>query len=130
MADRQCRHRVVGRCENRSVWALAGRHAGHARPSRWSPIWKPSEKSLVNDQRQICQTVSGLEDSPLQAALRTPGLPSVLKSRGLWRALVRKAHGKRSNQNYRSRALLVFGGTIVGKAARTTRDPAAPFQTT
>src|SRR5205823_11421471 len=47
-----------------------------------------------------------------------------------WRALVRKAHGKRSNQNYRSRALLVFGGTIVGKAARTMRDPAAPFQTT
>ena len=130
MAGRQRRHRVVGLCENRSFWSLVGRYAGYVRSAQWSLAGQPSEKSLVNDRRQRCQTVSGLEDSPLQAALRTPGLRSVLRSRELWRALVRKAHAKRSNQNYRSRALLVFGGTIVGKAARTMRDPAAPFQTT
>src|SRR5216110_3117689 len=128
MAVRQRRHRVVRLCENRSFWSLVERRAGNARRAGPSPVWQPSEKLLANDRRRRCQTVSGLEDSPLQAALRTPGLRSVLKSRELWRALVRKAHGKRSNQNYRSRALLVFGGTIVGKAARTTRDPVALFQ--
>src|SRR4029077_10653735 len=41
---------------------------------------------------------------------------------------VRKAHGKR--KNCRSRVLLVFGDTLVGRAARTTRDPVPPFRTT
>src|SRR6266571_5620729 len=61
-----------------------------------------------NDRRQRYQTVSGLEDSPLQAALRTLGLRSVSKSRELQRELVRKAHEKRLNQNCRSQVLLVF----------------------
>ena len=34
------------------------------------------------------------------------------------------------NQNCRSQVLLVFDDTVVGEAARTTRDPAAPFRTT
>jgi hypothetical protein len=34
------------------------------------------------------------------------------------------------NQNCRSQVRLVFDDTVVGKAARTTRDPAAPFRTT
>src|SRR5947207_15463269 len=130
MAGRQRRHRVVGRCENRSFWSLAGRHAGHAGSARWSPVWQPSEKLPVNDRRQRYQTVSGLEDSPLQAALRTPGLRSVSKSRELQRELVRTAHEKRLNQNCRSQVLLVFDDTAVGEVARTTRDPAAPFRTT
>ena len=37
--------------------------------------------------------------------------------------------GKRLNQNYRSRVLLVFDDTVVDEAARMTRDPAAPFRT-
>src|SRR5436190_22493837 len=127
MADRQRRHRAVGPCENRSFWSLVGRHAGNARRARSSPAWQPSETLPVNDRRQRYQTVSGLEDSPLQAALRTPGLRSVWKSRELQRALVRKAHEKRLNQNCRSQVLLEFDDTVVGKAARTTRDPAAPF---
>src|SRR5437763_4452314 len=120
MADRQCRRRVVVRCENRSFWSLVGRHGAHARPARWSPVWQPSEKSRVNDPRQRCRTVPGLEDSPLKAALRTLGLRSVSKSRELPRELVKRAHGKRLNQNCRSQVLLVFDGTIVGKAVRTT----------
>src|SRR5262249_59921528 len=55
---------------------------------------------------------------------------SASKSRELQRELVRKAHEKRLNQNCRSRVLLVFDDTIVRKAARPTRDPSAPFQTT
>src|SRR5437016_14644671 len=129
-AGRQRRHRVVGRCENRSFWSLVGRDAGNARCPRSSPAWQPSEKLPVNDRRQRYQTVSGLEDSPLQAAWRTPRLRSVSKSRELQRELVRKAHGKRLNQNCRSQVLLVFDGTVVGKAALTTRDPGAPFRTT
>src|SRR5438309_10570768 len=130
MADRQCRHRVVGRCEKRSFWSLVGRHAGDARPARSSPVWQPSEKSPVNDRRQRYQTVSGLEDSPLQAALRTPGLRSVWKSRELQRELVRKAQGKSLNQNSSSQVIIVFDDTVVGKAARTTRDPATPIRQT
>src|SRR5947207_4757795 len=130
MAGRQRRHRVVGLCENRSFWSLVGRYAGYVRSAQWSLAGQPSEKLLVNDRRQRCQTVSGLEDSPLQAALRRPGLRLVSKSRELQRELVRKAHGKHLNQNCRSQVLLVFDCTVVGKAARTTRDPVAPFRTT
>src|SRR4029453_13940912 len=130
MAGRQCRHQVVGPCGNRSFWSLAGRHAGNARRARSSPALQLSGKSPVNDQRQRYQTLSGLEDSPLQAALRTPGSRSVSKSRELQRELVKKANGKHLNQNCRSQVLLVFDGTVVGKAARMTRDPAAPFRTT
>src|SRR5205823_11088969 len=130
MADRQRRHRAVGPCENRSFWSLVGRHAANARRARSSPAWQPSEKLPVNDRRQRYQTVSGFEDSPLPAALRTPGLRSVSKSGEWQRELVRKAHGKRWNQNCRSRVLLVFDDTVAGKAARTRRAPAAPFRTT
>src|ERR1044071_4247001 len=130
MAGRQCRHRVVGRCENRSFWSLVGRHAGNA-PCGWSSLaWQPSEKLPVNDRRQKCQTVSGSEDTPLQAVLRTPGLRSVLKSRELQRDLVKKVHAKRLNQNCRSQVLLVSDDIVVGKEARTTRGPGAPFRTT
>src|SRR5215469_17535061 len=98
MAGPQCRHRGVGRCENRSFWSLVERRAGNA-PCGWSsPALQLSEKSPVNDRRQRCQTVSGLEDSPLQAALRTHGLRLVLKSRELQQALVKKAPAKRLNQ--------------------------------
>src|SRR5437016_12753520 len=130
MAGRQRRHRVVGPCENRSFWSHVGRHAGNVPCARSSPAWQPSEKLPVNDRRQRYQTVSGLEDNPLQAALRTPGLRSVSKSRELQRELVRKANEKHLNQNCRSQVLLVFDDTVVGEAARTTRDPAAPFRTT
>src|SRR5438034_2568022 len=130
MSDRQRRHRAVGPCETRSFWSLVGRHALNARCARSSPAWQPSEKLPVNDRRQRYQTVSGLEDSPRQAALRTPGLRSVSKSRELQRERVRKAHGKRLNQNCRSQVLLVFDDTVVDEVARTTRDPAAPFRTT
>src|SRR5437667_12294622 len=130
MAGRQYRHRGVGRCENRSFSSLVERRAGNARRGWSSPALQLSEKLPVNDRRQRYQTVSGLEDSPLQAALRTPGLRSVSKSRELQRELVRKAHAKRLNQNCRSQVLLVFDDTVVGKVARTTRDPAAPFRTT
>src|SRR4029077_8350904 len=97
---------------------------------RSSPASQLSEKLPVNDRRQRYQTVSGLEDSPLQAAVRTPGLRSVSKSRELQRELVRKAHGKRLNQNCHSQVLLVFDDTAVDEVARTTRDPAAPFRPT
>src|SRR5438874_3620229 len=130
MAGRRCRQRVVVGCENRSSWSLVARHAGNARCARPSPVWQPSEKLLVNDRRQKCQTVSGLEDSLLQLVLRTPGSRSVSKSGGLQRELGRKAHGKRLSQSSRSQVLLVSDGTVVGKAARTTRDPGAPFRTT
>src|SRR5438874_13771050 len=130
MADRQRRHRAVGPCENRSFWSLVGRQAANARRARSSPAWQPSEKLPVNDRRQRYQTVSELEDSPLQAALRTPRLRSVSKSGELQRELVRKAHGKRLNQNFRSQVLVVSADTVVGKAARMTRDPAAAFRTT
>src|SRR5205823_12048064 len=130
MADRQRRHRAVGPCENRSFWSLVGRHAANARRARSSPAWQPSEKLPVSDRRQRYRTVPGFEDSPLPAALRTPGLRSVSKSGELQRELVRKAHGKRLNQNFRSQVLLVTADTVVGKAARMTRDPAATFRTT
>src|SRR4029077_15442748 len=130
MADRQCRHLVVGRCENRSFCSHVERHAGNARCARSSPALQLSGKSPANARRQRYQTVSGLEDSLLQAALRTPGLRSVSKSRELQRELVRKAHGKRLNQSCHSQVLLVFDDTTVDEVARTTRDPAAPFRTT
>src|SRR6478672_7196014 len=130
MAGRQCRHRVVGRCEYRSFWSHVGRHAANARCAPSSPALQLSEKSPVNARRQRYQSVSGLEDSLLQAALRTPGLRSVSRSRELQRELVRKAHGKRLNQSCRSRVLLVFDDTTVDEVARTTRDPAAPCRTT
>src|SRR6476620_2313653 len=130
MAGRQCRHRVVGRCENRSFWSHVGRHAASARYAPSSPAWQLSEKSPVNARRQRYQTVSGLEDSLLQAALRTPGSRSVSKSRESQRELVRKVHGKRLNQSCHSRVLLVFDDTVVDEVARTTHDLAAPFRTT
>src|SRR5438876_11562065 len=129
MVGRQYRHRGVGRCENRSFWSPVERRAGNALCGRSSPALQLSEKLPVNDRRQRYQTVSGLEDSPLQAALRTPGLPSVSKSQELPRELVRKAHGKSLNQNCHSQVLLVSDDTVVDEVARTTRDPAAPFQT-
>src|SRR5437868_13573099 len=129
MADRQRRHRAVGPCENRSFWSLVGRQAANARRARSTPAWQLSEKLPVNDRRQRYQTVSGLEDSPLQAALRTPGLPLVSRSQELPRELVRKAHGKRLNQNCRSQVLLVSDDTVVDEVAPKPRDPAAPFRT-
>src|SRR5438132_13474423 len=107
MAGRQYRHRGVGRCENRSFSSLVERRAGNARCARSSPAWQPSEKLPVNDRRQRYQTVSGLEDSPLQAALRTPRLQSVSKFRVLKRELLRKARGQRKNQNLRYKILSV-----------------------
>ena len=95
-----------------------------------SPVWRLSKTSPANDRRQKYQTLSELEDSPRQAALRRPGLRSVSKSRELQRGLVRKAHRTCLNQNCRSRVLFVFDDTIVGKVAPTTHDPGAPFQTT
>src|SRR3982751_2876132 len=128
MADRQCQHRVVGRCENRSFWSHVGRHARNARRALSSSALPLSEKSLVDARRQRYQTVAGLEDSLLRAALRTLGLRLVSKSRELQRELVKKAHGKRLNQNCRSRVLLVFDDTIVDEVVPTTRDPVAPFR--
>src|SRR5439155_7048059 len=102
----------------------------NARCARSPPPLQLSGESPVNDRRQRHQAVSGLEDSPLQAALRTPGSRSVSKSRELQRELVRKAQGKHLNQNCRSQVLLVFDDTVVDEVARTTRDPAAPFRMT
>src|SRR6476620_5055830 len=84
----------------------------------------------VNGRRQTYQTVSGFEDSPRPAVLRTPGLRLALKSRELQRELVRKAPGKRLSQNCRARVLLESDDTVVRKEARKMRDPGAPFQTT
>src|SRR4029453_19673987 len=99
-------------------------HGGDAWAARAFAAWQPSENVAVDDQRQRYQAVSGLEDSPLQAASRTPGLRSVSKSPELQRELVRTGHGKRLNQNCRFQFLLLFDDRVVGKAARTTRDPA------
>src|SRR3954464_13913255 len=130
MGGRQCQHRVVGRCENRSFCSHVGRHAENVRSALCSSALPLSEKSLVNARRQKYQTVAGLEDSLLQAALRTPGLRWVSKSLELQRELVRKAHGKRLNQSCHSRVLRVFDDTTVDEVAPRTRDPAAPCRTT
>ena len=130
MAGRQCQHRVVARCENRSSCSHVGRHAGDARSAWSSSALQLSGKSPVSARRQRCQTVAGLEGSLLRAALRTPGLRSVSKSRELQRELVRKAHGKRLNQSCHSRVLPVFDDTTVDEVAPTKRDPAAPCRMT
>src|SRR6476620_4260597 len=130
MGDRQYQHRVVGRCENRSFWSHVGRHAGNARSARSSSALPLSEKSPVNARRQRYQTVAGPEGSLRPAALRTPGLRSVSKSPELQRELVRKEHGKRLNQSFHSRVLVVFDDTTVDEVVPTTRDPAAPCRTT
>src|SRR4051812_41682431 len=130
MADRQCQHRVVARCENRSFCSHVGRRAANARCASSSLALQLSGKSPVNARRQRYQTVAGLEDSLLRAALRTPGLRWVSKSLELQRDLVRKAHGKRLNQSCHSRVLRVFDDTTVDEVAPGTRDPAAPCRTT
>ena len=118
MAGRQFRHTSCGPLRKSVILVTRRATRGECSVRGRRSALQLSEKSPVNARRQRFQSVSGLADSLLQAALRTPDLRSVSKSQELQRERVRKARGKRLNQNCHSQVLLVFDDTTVDEVAQ------------